>query len=202
MGELRLTAPTYQKIITLLNDRGVSYRILEHQAEGRSAMVSAIRGNNPSQALKALVIVIRGGGRGRRMVLAVVPGNRQLEMKRLLTALGAQKGRFAPPEEAEAITGCVMGAVPPFSFSPDLSVIADAAIRDNAEVVFNAGLLGRSLFMTTEDYVEVVDPLFAHIAGTAIDLVGGLHPPLPTPISSTGTAAATRARKPDRSAQR
>jgi Ala-tRNA(Pro) deacylase len=158
---------THAKLIALLDGRGVAYRLVEHAAEGRSARVSAIRGNNPSQALKALVVVVRGGGRGRRTVLAVVPGNRALDMKGLLAALGAQKGRFAPPEEAAAITGCVMGAVPPFSFDPDLPVIADAAIRDNDEVVFNAGLLGRSLYMAMTDYVAIVGPLFADIAAAA-----------------------------------
>lgn len=168
-GDPSAALNTHEKLIALLDSRGVAYRLVEHEAEGRSALVSAIRGNDPSQAMKALVVVVRGGGRGRRTVLAVVPGNRQLDMKGLLAALGAQKGRFAPPEEAEAITGCVMGAVPPFSFSSDLPVIADPAIRDNAEVVFNAGLLGCSLFMAMADYVAVVDPLFAEIAGAVVD---------------------------------
>ncbi len=152
--------------MSLLDGRGVAYRLIEHAAEGRSEHISRIRGNHPSQALKALVVSVRGGGHGRRTVLAVVPGNRALDMKGLLAALGAQKGRFAPPELATEMTGCVMGAVPPFSFRADLAVLADPAIRNNAEVVFNAGRLDRSIFMARDDYVAIVDPLFADIAAS------------------------------------
>lgn len=158
---------THEKLLALLDRRGVGYRLIEHEAEGRSAFISRIRGNHPSQALKALVVSVRGGGHGRRTVLAVVPGNRALDMKGLLAALGAQKGRFAPPEMATEMTGCVMGAVPPFSFRDDLVVLADPAIRDNTEVCFNAGRLDRSIFMARDDYVAVVDPLFASIAESA-----------------------------------
>ena len=155
---------THEKLLALLAGRGVVYRLIEHEAEGRSEFISRIRGNHPSQALKALVMSVRGGGHGRRTVLAVIPGNRALDMKGLLATLGAQKGRFAPPEMATEMTGCVMGAVPPFSFRDDMAVLADPAIRDNAEVVFNAGRLDRSIFMARDDYLALTDPLFAAIA--------------------------------------
>ncbi len=158
------TPSTHEKLLVLLDGRSVTYRLIEHAAEGRSEHISRIRGNHPAQALKALVVSVRGGGHGRRTVLAVVPGNRALDMKGLLATLGAQKGRFAPPELASQMTGCVMGAVPPFSFRADLVVLADPAIRDNAEVVFNAGRLDRSIFMAGDDYVAIADPLFAGIA--------------------------------------
>ena len=53
---------------------------------------------------------------GERHVMAIIPGDRRLDMKGLRKAVGAQKGKFMAPADANALTGCVMGAVPPFTF--------------------------------------------------------------------------------------
>ena len=165
MSETLQDAPTtHERILRLLDEGGARYRVVEHPAEGRSEEIAKIRGNHPSQSLKAIVVVLKGGGAGGRTVMAVVPGDRRLDMKALRKAMGAQKGGFAPPEVATAITDCVMGAVPPFSFWPDLPLVADPAIRDNREVCFNAGRLDRSVFMDVDDYVRLATPRFAAIA--------------------------------------
>jgi len=155
---------THERIIRLLDEGGARYRVVEHPAEGRSELIARIRGNDPSQSLKAIVVALKGGGGGERVVMAVVPGNRRLDMKALRQATGAQKAGFAPPERATAITGCVMGAVPPFTFWDELPLMADPAIRRNREVCFNAGRLDRSIFMDVGDYERLARPQFAVIA--------------------------------------
>lgn len=157
-------ATIHQRLIALLDAHGARYRIVEHPEEGRSEYISRIRGNDPSQALKAIVVSVRGGGQGQRTALAVLPGNRRLDMKGLVRAMGAQKGRFASQEAATELTGCVMGAVPPFSFRDDLPLIADPGIKNNAEVCFNAGRLDRSVFIAIEDYLVIARPRFSEIA--------------------------------------
>lgn len=155
---------THDRLIALLDAHAARYRLIEHEAEGRSEAISRIRGNDPAQAMKAIVLTVRGGGLGKRHVMAVIPGNRRLDMKALLAHTGAQKGRFAPAEEAGALTGCVMGAIPPFSFRDDLALSVDAAFKSWPEVAFNAGRLDRSIFLAFADYVRIVDPVFAELA--------------------------------------
>ncbi len=161
------TPSTHERVLALLEAGGARYRLVEHIEEGRSAEIARIRGNDPSQSLKAMVVTMRGGGQGERHVMAIIPGDRRLDMKGLRKAVGAQKGKFMTPEDANALTGCVMGAVPPFSFWDELALIADPAIRDNAEVCFNAGRLDRSIFMDLEDYIRLAAPQFAAIAEPA-----------------------------------
>ncbi|MDX9860699.1 MAG: YbaK/EbsC family protein [Rhodospirillales bacterium] len=165
MSDIRDTVPTtHERVVELLEAGGAAFRLVDHPAEGRSEAIAKIRGNHPSQSLKAIVVTLKGGGAGERTVMAVVPGDRRLDMKALRKVMGAQKGGFAPPEAATAITGCVMGAVPPFTFWPELPLVADPAIRDNREVCFNAGRLDRSIFMDVDDYVRLANPRFAAIA--------------------------------------
>jgi Ala-tRNA(Pro) deacylase len=155
---------THERLIALLDEQKANFRIVEHKPEGRSEQISKIRGNEPNQAMKAIVVSVRGGGGGKRYALAVLPGIRRLDMKSLCKAMGAQKGKFATTEEATKITGCVMGAVPPFSFSDDLPIFVDPICKENTEVVFNAGRLDKSIFMKFEDYERITNPKFYEIS--------------------------------------
>ena len=67
-------------------------------------------------------------------------------------------------EKAQELTGCVIGSIPPFSFSDQLQVLADPLIQQNEEVVFNAGRLDRSIFMKLDDYIRIAKPQLTKIA--------------------------------------
>ena len=71
---------------------------------------------------------------------------------------------FASRDKAQELTGCVIGAIPPFSFNDQLQVLADSLIQENEEVVFNAGRLDRSIFMKLEDYLRIAKPQLMKIA--------------------------------------
>jgi Ala-tRNA(Pro) deacylase len=58
----------------------------------------------------------------------------------------------------------VIGAIPPFSFSDQLQVLADPLIQQNEEVIFNAGRLDRSVFMKLDDYIRIAKPQIVKIA--------------------------------------
>ena len=154
---------THTRLVELLEANKAEFRILEHELEGRSVEISRIRGNHPSQAMKAIVSSVRGGGGGKRFVLAVVPGSQRLNMRALCAAVGAQKGSFANTDKATELTGCVMGAVPPFVFQEHLVLVVDNQCRNNQEVVFNAGRLDRSIFMKFADYERISGAMFADI---------------------------------------
>ena len=153
----------HRRLLALLDAGAARYRVIEHELEGRSEEISRIRGNDPAQAMKAIVLSVKGGGGGKRNVMAVIPGDRRLDMKALLQFMGAQKGRFVPADEATELTGCVIGAIPPFSFRDDLALVVDRRFQDWDEVAFNAGRLDRSLFLKFEDYRRIVEPVFADL---------------------------------------
>jgi Ala-tRNA(Pro) deacylase len=156
----------FDRLVALLGKAGAKFRVIEHEAEGRSERISVIRGNRPEQAAKAMVLDVRGGG-GRRAVLAILPGNRKLDFAAVATLFEARKCGFASPESAEALTGCVMGAVPPFSLNPALTVVVDEDLLANATLFFNAGRLDRSMELDTQDWLAVARPRVARIAASA-----------------------------------
>ncbi len=150
-------------LISLLTKNGAEYKILDHPPEGRSEYISKIRGNNPAQAMKAIILSVRGGGNGKQNIMAVIPGNQRLNMRALLAYVGAQKGRFAETKEATRLTGCIMGAIPPFTFRDDLLLVIDHSFKNWNEVAFNAGRLDRSIILNFEDYLRIVKPNFSSL---------------------------------------
>jgi Ala-tRNA(Pro) deacylase len=154
----------HERLCELLDREGAVYRVMEHEAEGRTEMIAQIRGNRIEQAIKSIVVMIRFGKKETRYCLANVPGDCRIDLKAVKEHFGGTKSAFAPREKAEELTGCVIGAIPPFSFNDQLPVLADPLIKENEEVVFNAGSLEKSIFMNMEDYFRLVNPQVVKIA--------------------------------------
>ena len=154
----------HEQLRDMLDREGALYRLVEHEAEGRTLQIAQIRGNRPEQAIKSIVVQVRLGKKDSRYYLANVPGDCRIDLNALKTLFDAEGVAFASREKAEALTGCVIGAIPPFSFSDQLPVLADPLIFENEEVVFNAGRLDRSIFMKSADYLRVGRPRLEKIA--------------------------------------
>ena len=97
-------------------------------------------------------------------MLAILPGNRKLDFDAVATLFQARKCGFASPQSAEALTGCAMGAVPPFSLNPDLAVVVEQDLLNNDTLFFNAGRLDRSMELDTKDWLAAARPRVARIA--------------------------------------
>lgn len=159
-----MASDVFDELVTLLSDAKARFRVIEHEAEGKSEAISAIRGNRPEQAAKAMVLDVRGGGGGRRPVLAILPGSARLDFNAVASLFEARKCGFASPETAQELTGCVMGAVPPFALNPALAIVVEEDLLANETLFFNAGRLDRSMELDTKDWVAVARPRVAKIA--------------------------------------
>jgi len=154
----------HEQLCDLLDQQGASYRVIEHEPEGRTEVIAKIRGNRIEQSIKSIVVQVRLNRKENKYCLANVPGDCRIDFDGIKAHLHADSVAFAAREKAQALTGCVIGAIPPFSFSDQLQVLADPLIRQNEEVVFNAGRLDRSMFMKLDDYIRIAKPQMAKIA--------------------------------------
>ena len=154
----------HEQLCALLDREGAVYRVIEHEAEGRTEYITKIRGNRLEQAIKSIVVQVRMTRKENRYYLANVPGDCRVDLDAIKRHFNADSAAIAKREKAEALTGCAIGAIPPFSFRDQLAVLADPLIQENDEVVFNAGRLDRSIFMNLDDYVRIAKPQWARIA--------------------------------------
>ncbi|MCE9644625.1 MAG: YbaK/prolyl-tRNA synthetase associated domain-containing protein [Chloroflexi bacterium] len=154
----------HEQLCALLDKEGAAYRVLDHEAEGRTEFITKIRGNRIEQAIKSMVVQVRMTKKENLYYLANVPGDCRVDFDAIKAYFKADSIGMAPREKAEMLTGCVIGSIPPFSFNARLGVLADLRIKENEEVVFNAGSLEKSIFMKMEDYFRIVNPQVAQIA--------------------------------------
>ena len=159
-----MAGEVFDTLVALLREAKAKFRVIEHEAEGKSEAISAIRGNRPEQAAKAMVLDVRGGGGGKRPVLAILPGSAKLDFNAVAALFEARKCGFASPETAQELTGCVMGAVPPFALNPALSIVVEEDLLANETLFFNAGRLDRSMELDTRDWMAIAKPRIARIA--------------------------------------
>ncbi|SMB84947.1 Ala-tRNA(Pro) deacylase [Pasteurella testudinis DSM 23072] len=159
---------TFQQLTALLDQQQARYRTLQHRACGKSEQVAQIRGTQLGQGAKALLCVIKGAGK-KQHVLAVLPADKQADLSRLATALGGTRAGLASPKEVGELTDCVFGAIPPFSFHPDLKLVAERSLFARyAELAFNAGTLENSIILNTEDYRRIANPLVLDFVQSAV----------------------------------
>ena len=149
---------THRQLLALLEQHQARYRVVEHQAVGKCEAASEIRGISLGQGAKALVCKVKGNGVNQH-VLAILAADQQADLSRLAQHIGGSKASLASPAEVDTLTACVFGAIPPFSFHPDLRLIADPLLFDRyPEIAFNAGQLDKSIILNTRDYLRIARP--------------------------------------------
>ena len=161
-----MSVKTFEKLTAFLDKHQAHYRVVEHPTAGKSEEVAKIRGTELGQGAKALVCKVKGNG-VKQAVLVILPADQQSDLSKVAAYLGGTKASLASPVEVDALTDCVFGAIPPFSFHPDLLLIADPSLLSRYdELAFNAGTLERSIILNTQDYASIVQPTLVDVIKT------------------------------------
>jgi Ala-tRNA(Pro) deacylase len=155
--------PTYTKLIELLDKNNAHYRLIDHPPEGRTEIVSPMRGNELSQAAKCIVIMVKLSKKEKKYVLGVVPGDAKIDLNAIKELFDGKYVSFADADIAEKLAGSVSGTVLPFSFNSELELIVDPSLKGIEEIYFNAARLDQSMALNTDDYVKIAKPRFENI---------------------------------------
>ena len=154
---------TYRKLIGFLEQHRVPYQLIDHAPEGRTEIVSPMRGNRLSQAAKCIVLMVKIGKKVTKYILAVIPGDAKVDLQAVKAMMQGTYVAFASSDIAERLAGSVAGTILPFSFNQELELIVDPSLLENKEIYFNAARLDRSMVLKTSDYVAVARPRLQHI---------------------------------------
>jgi Ala-tRNA(Pro) deacylase len=153
-----------ERLIGILNGAGARYRVIDHEPEGETVVVSLLRGHEPHAAAKCIVLMVKIGKHETRHVLAVVPGDTRVDLDAVKGLLGGTYISFASRDRAEELAGSESGTVLPYTFDPRLELIADPALLGLPEIFFNVARLDRSLALNTSDWQRTAQPRLERIA--------------------------------------
>lgn len=92
---------------------GIAMDIIPHETSGRATEdAAAALGIEESLVLKMMILVDKKTGKNAGVL---VRGDERIDQKKLRALTQLKSLRFAHPEEVEAITGYVIGGVPPIA---------------------------------------------------------------------------------------
>jgi len=140
----------------LLDQAGVHYELREYpvdEADLSAPHVAAAVGLPPEQVFKTLVV--RGDRVG--VLLAVIPGDMELDLKALASASGNKKVELVPVKEVLGLTGYIRGGVSPVGTRKPYPVYLDETADLWDFISVSAGLRGCQLLVAPDDLVRVVD---------------------------------------------
>ncbi len=149
---------SYTRLTNILDEHHATYKLIDHEPEGRTELVSQMRGHKLSEAAKCIIIMVKIGKKQKKFVLAVVPGDRRVNLGAIKELYGGTYISFASNDIAERLAGSVSGTILPFPFGSELELIVDPTLLENDTLYFNAARLDRSIALKTEDYVTLAQP--------------------------------------------
>lgn len=154
----------YDTLITLLNQHQADYKLIDHDPVGATEAVSALRGHPLAHAAKCILLLVKIDRHTRKHVLAVVPGDRSVDLNAIKTMYGARYAGFCDPVTAQTLAHSVPGSILPFPMDPEVELVTDTAVVQQPRLYFNAARLDRSVSLNTDDYARIAQPRIRNIA--------------------------------------
>jgi len=162
-----------------LESLGIPFELLEYEVdpEDLSAITVARKiGMPPEQVFKTLLTM---GGKGE-YVFAVIPGNAELDFKKLARAAGLRKAEMAPLKEVQPLTGYIRGGVTIFGAKKAYPVYIDETLILFDKISVSAGTLGTQAILSPDDYLRAARALGVPVetADLTKDTSGAPLPPI------------------------
>lgn len=139
----------------LLDSLGIPYELRDYGVDpGDLAAESVARkiGLPPEQVFKTLVA--RGDRTG--VLLAVVPGDAELDLKALARVTGDRKVDVVPLKEVQPLTGYVRGGVTALAGKKGYPIFVDETAELFDVISVSAGVRGTQILLAPEGYLRAV----------------------------------------------
>ena len=146
----------------VLDARRIAYQAFPFDASIHSGVgVAEALGVPPGQVFKTLVVMRDKG----RPILAIIPSDHELELKRMAAAAGEKRVRMATQREAEGKTGLLVGGISALALlDKGFDVFLDTAAEQFAEIFVSAGQRGLNLRLGVADLVKVTGARMAAVS--------------------------------------
>lgn len=137
----------------LLDRLGIAYELREYAVDPNDLSAPAVAakiGMPIEQVFKTLLCALHDG----EHVFAVVPGDAELDLKKLALAAGAKKAELASLKEVEPLTGYVRGGVTVMGAKKAFRAFADEMLELFDTVSVSAGQRGLQILLAPADYLR------------------------------------------------
>ncbi|MEG9438276.1 Cys-tRNA(Pro) deacylase [Edaphobacter sp. HDX4] len=150
---MKAAAPSKTNAARLLDSLGISYELRAYEVDPEDlTAISVARkiGLPPEQVFKTLLSHTNTG----EYLFAVVPGDTELDLKKLAHAAGAKKAELASLKDVEPLTGYIRGGVTVMGAKKPFPAFADETIELFDIISVSAGQRGLQVLLSPADYLR------------------------------------------------
>jgi Ala-tRNA(Pro) deacylase len=149
-----------KKLKEFLDSNKVKYVSISHSS-AYTAMEIAAMAHVPGKDMAKTVMVKIDG----HMAMAVLPATHMIKMELLKKVIGSDNVRLATEQEfKDKFADCEVGAMPPFGNLYNMDVYASDSLKEDEEIVFNAGNHTELFKLSYKDFERLVNPKIATIS--------------------------------------
>lgn len=150
-------------VTRLLDQRKIPYTAFELPPEKLGALQAAQHlGVPPDLMFKTIVVVREAKG---KPILAVTPGDKEVDLKALAAALGEKKVSIPTEREAERLTGLQAGGISPLALiNRGFQVVVDASAQNLEAFYISGGQRGLDIRLSPQAVASLCGAKFAAIS--------------------------------------
>jgi Cys-tRNA(Pro)/Cys-tRNA(Cys) deacylase len=155
-------APSKTNAARLLDTLGIPYELRSYEVDPEDlTAISVARkmGLPPEQVFKTLLAHTNTN----ENIFAVIPGDAELDLKKLAHAAGAKKAELASLKEVEPLTGYIRGGVTVLGARKPFPAFADETIELFDQISVSAGQRGLQLLLAPADYLRAANATLADL---------------------------------------
>ncbi len=149
----------------LLDRLGIVYETREYAVDPDDLTATAVArkiGMPAEQVFKTLLCRLHEG----EYVFAAIPGDAELDLKKLAAAAGSKKAELAALKDVEPLTGYIRGGVTVMGAKKTYPAFADEAIELFEIISVSAGTRGLQLLLAPADYLRAANAAVADLTRT------------------------------------
>ena len=153
---------TINNVTRLLDARKISYTAHKLPSEKLGAMDAAsYLGASPELVYKTIVAIRTTPG---KPILAVVPGNKELDVKLLAKAVNEKKVRVATQQQAEDLTRLQTGGISPLALiNKGFQILIDQSALIHSTIFISGGQRGLNIEISPKDLIKITNARTAAI---------------------------------------
>ncbi len=154
--------PIVNNVTRLLDSRKIPYTTYELPAEKLGALETArLLDLDPATVFKTIVLRREKPG---KLLLAVVPGISEVDLKLLAASLGEKKVYLPTEREAESLTGLQAGGISPLALlNKGFQVVIDSSAQNYTEIHISGGQRGLNIKLPVVELAKLTNARFARI---------------------------------------
>jgi Cys-tRNA(Pro)/Cys-tRNA(Cys) deacylase len=145
-----------------LETLGIPFELREYEVDPDDLAATTVAKKIGMPAEQVFKTLLTTGGPGIH-VFAVIPGNAELDFKKLARAAGLRKAEMVSLKDVQPLTGYIRGGVTVFGARKSFPVFVDETAILFDRISVSAGARGTQLILSPDDYLRAVSALDAPV---------------------------------------